>query len=113
MCDRLLGEGHTVAGIDNFLTGSARNLAHLTSHTQFRFLRHDVTLPLPADARVDMLDGRIDAVIHMASPARPQDYLEHPIETLDVSSEGTRKMLELARLNGARLLRTSTSDSYD
>ncbi|MCU1275656.1 MAG: NAD-dependent epimerase/dehydratase [Bryobacterales bacterium] len=112
MCDRLLGEGHTVAGIDNFLTGSARNLAHLTSHPQFRFVRHDVTLPLPADAHVNTLDGHIDAVIHMASPASPKDYLEHPIETLDVGSAGTRQMLELARTHGARFLLTSTSESY-
>jgi len=108
MCDRLLGEGHTITGIDNLLTGSARNLAHLTNHPQFRFIRHDVTLPLPADA----LDGRIDAVIHMASPASPKDYLEYPIETLDVGSAGTRQMLELARTHGARFLLTSTSETY-
>jgi dTDP-glucose 4,6-dehydratase len=108
MCDRLLGEGHAVTGIDNFLTGSARNLAHLTSHPQFRFIRHDVTLPLPADA----IDGSIDAVIHMASPASPKDYLEYPIETLDVGSVGTRQMLELARRQGARFLLTSTSETY-
>jgi dTDP-glucose 4,6-dehydratase len=108
MCDRLLGEGHAVTGIDNFLTGSARNLAHLASHPQFRFIRHDVTLPLPSDA----IDGSIDAVIHMASPASPKDYLEYPIETLDVGSAGTRQMLELARRHGARFLLTSTSETY-
>jgi dTDP-glucose 4,6-dehydratase len=108
MCDRLLGEGHAVTGIDNFLTGSARNLAHLASHPQFRFIRHDVTLPLPSDA----IDGSIDAVIHMASPASPKDYLEYPIETLDVGSVGTRQMLELARRQGARFLLTSTSETY-
>lgn len=108
MCDRLLGEGHAVIGIDNFLTGSARNLAHLANHPQFRFIRHDVTLPFSAPT----LDGRIDAVIHMASPASPKDYLEHPIETLDVGSAGTRQMLELARTHGARFLLTSTSETY-
>jgi len=105
MCDRLLAEGHTVVALDNFLTGAERNLAHLSGNSKFRFIRHDVT------QRVE-LDGAIDAVLHMASPASPKDYLEHPIETLDVGSIGTRNMLELARMHQARFLVTSTSECY-
>jgi len=105
MCDRLLAEGHTVVGLDNFLTGSEQNLAHLERHPGFRFIRQDVTQPTA-------LDGPIDAVLHMASPASPKDYLEHPIETLDVGSAGTRQMLELARVNNASFLLNSTSETY-
>jgi dTDP-glucose 4,6-dehydratase len=105
MCDRLLAEGHTVAGLDNFLTGAQRNLAHLKGHPRFQFIQQDVTQPFA-------VNGQIDAVLHMASPASPRDYLEHPIETLDVGSAGTRVMLELARLNQASFLLTSTSESY-
>jgi len=105
MCDRLLADGHTVVGLDNFLTGSEQNLAHLRGHARFQFIRQDVTQPFA-------LDGPIDAVLHMASPASPKDYLEHPIETLDVGSAGTRVMLELARSHQARFLVTSTSECY-
>ncbi len=105
LCDRLLGEGHTVVGVDNLITGSLRNLAHLDGHPRFRFLRRDVTQPLD-------IDGPIDAVLHLASPASPRDYLEHPLETLDAGSIGTRNLLELARRHGARFLLTSTSECY-
>ncbi len=105
MCDRLLAEGHTVVGLDNFLTGSEQNLAHLARHPGFRFIWQDITQPTA-------LDGAIDAVLHMASPASPKDYLEHPIETLDVGSAGTRQMLELARAHNASFLLTSTSETY-
>ena len=105
MCDRLLDEGHTVVAIDNFITGSPRNLAHLENHSGFQFREQDITQPMT-------LDGHADAVINMASPASPKDYLEHPIETLDVGSIGTRNMLELARVCGARFLLTSTSECY-
>ncbi len=105
MCDRLLAEGHAVVGLDNLLTGAERNLAHLSRHRAFQFIRHDVTKPVA-------VEGRIDCVLHMASPASPKDYLEHPIETLDVGSTGTRNMLELARAQQARFLITSTSECY-
>lgn len=105
MCDRLLKDGHTVAGLDNLLTGSERNISHLTDHARFAFLRHDVTQPLT-------LEGGIDAVIHMASAASPKDYLEHPIETLEAGSTGTRQMLEIARTHNATFLLTSTSECY-
>jgi dTDP-glucose 4,6-dehydratase len=104
-CDRLLAEGHTVLALDSFLTGSSRNLSHLEAHPGFRFLRQDVT------ARFE-IEGPFDAVLHLASPASPKDYLQHPIETLEVGSAGTRNMLEVARKNGATFLLTSTSECY-
>ena len=105
MCDRLLAESHTVVGLDNFLTGSARNLAHLAGESRFCFVEQDIT-------QAFTLEGPVDCVAHMASPASPKDYLDHPIETLDVGSLGTRRMLELAVAKGARYLLTSTSECY-
>ena len=105
MCDRLLAEGHSVLAIDNFLTGSPANIAHLKGHPGFQFMERDITQPLS-------IDGPVDCVVNMASPASPKDYLEHPIETLDVGSAGTRNMLEAARRKGARFLLTSTSECY-
>lgn len=105
MCDRLLAEGHTVVAVDNFLTGRERNLAHLAGHPQFCFIRHDITQPLA-------VEGPLDGVLNMASPASPRDYLRHAIETLDVGSAGTRNMLDLARATDARFLLTSTSECY-
>jgi dTDP-glucose 4,6-dehydratase len=105
MCDRLLAEGHTVVAVDNFLTGSEQNVAHLNDHAQFRLIRHDITQPFA-------VEGPLDAVLNMASPASPKDYLQHAIATLDVGSAGTRNMLELARAKGARFLLTSTSECY-
>ena len=105
LCDRLLEEGHQVIGVDNLLTGSMANLAHLEGHANFRFLRHDVCLPL-------QIEERLDGVLHLASPASPRDYLEHPLETLDAGSRGTREMLELARRHRARFLLSSTSECY-
>jgi dTDP-glucose 4,6-dehydratase len=105
MCDRLLVEGHAVVAVDNFLTGAERNVAHLHGHAQFRLIRHDITQPLA-------VDGPLDAVLNMASPASPKDYLQHAIATLDVGSAGTRHMLELARAKSARFLLTSTSECY-
>ena len=105
MCDRLLAEGHTAVAVDNFLTGAERNVAHLHGHAQSRLIRHDITQPLA-------VDGPLDAVLNMASPASPKDYLQHAIATLDVGSAGTRHMLELARAKSARFLLTSTSECY-
>jgi len=104
-CDRLIAEGHAVLGLDNFMTGSARNIEHLNSNPAFEFREWDVCRPLE-------IEEPVDGVLHLASLASPKDYFEHPIETLDVGSEGTRNMLELARRNGARFLVTSTSECY-
>ncbi len=108
MCDRLLLEGHTVVGLDNLLTGSVENLSHLESRAAFRFIEHDVNVPLNGA----VADAAVDAVLHMASAASPKDYLAHPIETLEVGSVGTRNMLDLAKARGARFLLTSTSECY-
>ena len=105
LCDRLLAESHSVVALDNLLTGSERNLAHLRSEPRFLFLNQDITQPFA-------IEGTVDAVMNMASPASPKDYLNHPIETLDVGSLGTRRMLELAREKAARFLLTSTSECY-
>jgi len=105
LCDLILAQGHEVVGIDNFLTGHARNIAHLTHEPRFRFIEADVCQPLPEL-------GGVDCVIHAASPASPKDYYDNPIETLDVGSIGSRNLLELARANNARYLVTSTSECY-
>jgi len=104
-CDRLLAEGFRVTALDNFLTGAEQNIAHLRDNPNFRFIRQDVTEPLDVEEPADY-------VLHLASPASPKDYLEFPIETMDVGSLGTRRMLELALRDNARFLLTSTSESY-
>ena len=108
MCDRLIAEGHQVTGLDNYLTGSPENLRQLQSEARFDFLECDISEPLPRS----IVEQSYDAVLNMASPASPKDYLEHPIETLMVGSAGTRNMLEVARRNNATFLLTSTSECY-
>ncbi len=105
LVDRFLAEGCQVIGVDNFITGSPRNLAHLEGHPRFRLIEHDVSKPL-------YLDSRLDGVLHFASPASPVDYLELPIQTLKVGSLGTHNTLGLARRHGARYLLASTSEVY-
>ncbi|MBK6879406.1 MAG: SDR family oxidoreductase [Elusimicrobia bacterium] len=105
LCDALLARGHRVICVDNFLTGSPDNIAHLAGHDRFKFIKHDVTQDL-------YLPGRIDGVLHFASPASPRDYLEFPIQTLKVGSLGTHKALGLAKAKGARFLLASTSEVY-
>jgi dTDP-glucose 4,6-dehydratase len=104
LCDRLLADGHHVTGLDNLITGSRRNLAHLDGNSHFHFLEYDVTQP------IDL--GPFDQVWHLASLASPKEYLAHPIETLESGSTGTRNMLEVARRDGARFLLSSTSECY-
>jgi dTDP-glucose 4,6-dehydratase len=105
LCDRLLAGGHHVTGLDNLITGSRRNLAHLDGNSHFHFLERDVTQPIG-------LPGPFDQVWHLASLASPKEYLAHPLETLEVGSSGTRNMLEIARRDGARFLLSSTSECY-
>jgi dTDP-glucose 4,6-dehydratase len=105
LCDRLIGDGHTVVGLDNLITGSHRNLTQLEGHARFRFVEWDVTRPID-------LAGPFDHVWHLASLASPKEYMAHPIETLESGSAGTRNMLEIARRDGARFLLTSTSECY-
>ena len=104
-CDRLIAEGHAVVGLDNFITGSARNLEQLARSARFDFVEWDIIKPFA-------IEGAVDCVVNMASPASPKDYLDHPIETLEVGAIGTQHMLELARSKGARFLTTSTSECY-
>ncbi len=108
--DRLLNEGHTVVGLDNFITGKAENIAHLSENHRFHFLEMDVTKD-GAAARMSAL-GPFDIVLHFASLASPKDYLLYPLETLESGSTATRNMLELTREFGARFLVTSTSECY-
>jgi dTDP-glucose 4,6-dehydratase len=105
LTDRFLADGHEVIGVDNFITGSPDNLAHLMGQQRFRFFQHDVT-------NFTYVDGPLDGVLHFASPASPIDYLELPIQTLKVGSLGTHKALGLAKAKGARFLLASTSEVY-
>jgi len=101
----LLRDGHQVIGVDNLITGSRDNLAWLQEFEGFSFREHDVSVPL-------FISGKVDGVLHFASPASPVDYLELPIQTLKVGSLGTHNMLGLAKEKGARFLLASTSEVY-
>lgn len=105
LADLLLARGHRVIGIDNFVTGSVDNIAHLGGNPNFKFIQQDVT-------EFIFLDVPVDFVWHFASPASPIDYLEIPIKTLKVGSLGTHKALGLAKNKGARFLIASTSEIY-
>jgi dTDP-glucose 4,6-dehydratase len=105
LCERLLADGCDVIALDNFLTGSPANVAHLLGHERFRLVKADITdyVHVP---------GAVDQVLHFASPASPIDYLQLPIQTLKVGSIGTLHALGLAKDKGARLLLASTSEVY-
>ncbi len=105
LVDLLLARGHKVIGIDNFITGTVDNIAHLAGNPNFKFIEQDVTEFL-------FLDGPVDYVWHFASPASPVDYLNFPIQTLKVGSLGTHKALGLAKHKQARFLLASTSEIY-
>ena len=105
LVDRFLADGHQVIGMDNFITGSSDNIAHLQENADFEFVQHDVTNYMS-------VAGPLDGVLHFASPASPVDYLELPIQTLKVGSLGTFKTLGLAKAKGARYLLASTSEVY-
>ena len=105
LADRWIADGHDVIAVDNLITGRRANIAHLLDNPSFRFIEQDICDPLK-------IDGRLDCVFHMASPASPFDYLAHPIETMLVNSVGTKRMLDLARAQSARYLLASTSECY-
>jgi dTDP-glucose 4,6-dehydratase len=105
LVDRFLADGHEVVGVDNLVTGSTDNIAHLAGNSKFRFIHHDVT-------NFIFVDGPLHGVLHFASPASPVDYLELPIQTLKVGSLGSHKALGLAKAKGARFLLASTSEVY-
>jgi dTDP-glucose 4,6-dehydratase len=104
LAETLLDRGHSVIGIDNLLTGSMSNIAHLANR-DFLFIKHDVTNYMH-------VEGKVDAVLHWASPASPIDYLELPIPTLKVGALGTHKALGLAKEKKARFVIASTSEVY-
>ncbi len=105
LCDALLARGDDVVAVDNLSTGRPANVEHLGTEPRFRMIEHDVVTPLT-------IDGPVDAVMNLASPASPKDYLAMPLETLAVGSTGTRHLLELARSHGARFVMASTSEVY-
>ena len=105
LCDRFLAEGYEVICMDNLITGDLRNIEHLFADSDFHFHHQDVT-------EFIHVPGKLDVVMHFASPASPIDYLELPIQTLKVGSLGTHKALGLAHAKGARLLLASTSECY-
>jgi dTDP-glucose 4,6-dehydratase len=105
LSDRFLKDGHSVVGLDNFITGNPENVAHLTGNERFEFVRHNIST-------FTYVGGPLDGVLHFASPASPVDYLEHPIATLKVGALGTHNALGLAKEKGARFFLASTSEVY-
>ena len=106
LCDELVARGHKVTALDNLLTGSRDNLAHLKDHPRFRFVKADVTQPFPKSL------GPHDRVFHLASPASPVGYMKFSIETILTNSLGTLKLLEYCRQHKAKFLFASTSEVY-
>ncbi len=105
LCERFLSDGHDVICVNNLLTGSPKNIEHLSDDPRFQFVDHNVSEPIE-------IDGPVDHVLHFASPASPVDYLAHPIPTLKVGSLGTHNALGLAKAKDARFLLASTSEVY-
>ncbi|HVX29772.1 MAG TPA: UDP-glucuronic acid decarboxylase family protein [Nitrolancea sp.] len=105
LCDRLLADGHDVVAVDNFVTGRYANIEHLQANDRFSYHDFDITDP------IDFLD-HVDQIYHLASPASPEGYMRHPIETHLVNSVGTLNLLRLAERHGATFLYTSTSEAY-
>ncbi len=110
LCDRLLADGHEVVGMDNFVTGSRENIAHLMGNEKFTFYKHDVSNYI-------FVPGKVDAVLHFASPASPNPqspyaYFNLPIQTMKAGALGTHNTLGVAKANNARFLLASTSEIY-
>src|SRR3972149_1420001 len=110
LCDRLLGDGHEVIGLDNFVTGSQANLAHLMGNARFSFFPHDLSNYI-------FVNGRVDAVLHFASPASPNPqsasgYFNLPIQTMKAGALGTHNCLGVARAQKAHFMLASTSEIY-
>jgi dTDP-glucose 4,6-dehydratase len=105
LCRALVGRGYDVVAVDNLITGRRSNVDDLVADGRVELVEHDVSAGLP-------VEGPVDAVLHFASPASPADYLNHPLETLDVGSNGTRHALDLAKAHAARFVLASTSEVY-
>jgi dTDP-glucose 4,6-dehydratase len=107
LCERMLSDGHEVVGMDNFITGNPENLAHLANQAGFSFIRHDVS-------NFIFVPGKVDAVMHFASPASPNPnsplgYVNLPIQTMKAGALGTHNTLGVARAHNARFILASTS----
>lgn len=105
LAERFIAEGHQVVGLDNFITGSRENADFLAGLGNFELVEHDISKPIE-------ISGKLDGVLHFASPASPVDYLELPIQTLKVGSLGTHNALGISKAKGARFLLASTSEVY-
>jgi dTDP-glucose 4,6-dehydratase len=105
LCDRFIKEGYHVIGMDNLLTGNIKNIEHLFPSPDFEYYHHDIT-------KFVHVPGKLDYILHFASPASPIDYLKMPIQTLKVGSLGTHNLLGLAKEKNARILVASTSEVY-
>lgn len=105
LCDRAIKEGFHVIAMDNLITGDLKNIEHLFKLEQFEFHHHDIT-------KFIHISGKLDYILHFASPASPIDYLKIPIQTLKVGAHGTHNCLGLAKAKGARILVASTSEVY-
>jgi len=105
LCRRMLADGASVICVDNFITGSLANVKEFAANKRFRLIEHDISLPLK-------INGKVDWVLHFASPASPKDYLEYPIKTLKVGTLGTYNCLGICKAKGAKFLLASTSEVY-
>lgn len=106
LCERLIKEGNEVICIDNLGSGNFENVRHLSSNKKFRFIKHNIIEPL------QLIEGRIDGIYHLASRASPKDYQKYPVETALANSVGTNRMAKLALAKNAKILFTSTSEAY-
>src|ERR1700716_3824024 len=107
LCDRLLADGWEVLAVDNFVTGAAENVGHLSKNTKFKLENEDVS-----KNGALQVEGEVSYVLHFASPASPPDYLKHPVATMMVGSVGTQNALELALRKKAKFFMASTSECY-
>ncbi len=105
LCDWFINKGYRVIAVDNLITGSRRNIAHLINNKKFTFMKHDICKPFK-------VAGRVDYVLDFASPASPVDFARIPLEIMDVGSAGTKNSLELAKVKKASFLLASTSEVY-
>jgi len=105
LTDYLLDQGHEIVGVDNFITGKPQNIAHLRGNARFTFIQADVIQGVK-------IDGSLDRIYHLASPASPIGYVQHQVATLKVNSQGTWNLLEMAEAKNARFLMASTSECY-
>ncbi|MGA2443631.1 MAG: NAD-dependent epimerase/dehydratase family protein, partial [Tepidisphaeraceae bacterium] len=105
LTDYLLDQGHEIVGVDNFITGKPQNIAHLRGNVRFTFIQADVIQGVK-------IDGSLERIYHLASPASPIGYVQHQVATLKVNSQGTWNLLEMAEAKNARFLMASTSECY-